>query len=61
MFTKDNIINTMIYFCFKMMLCEKGKFPYSFSILLTQRRGSPVPKLKHFYHLSHLERDVFKE
>ena len=31
-----------------MMLCKKGKLPYSFFILLTQRQESPAPKLTNF-------------
>ena len=36
-------------FCFKMMLYEKGKFPYSFFILLTQLHEFPAPKLTSFH------------
>ena len=32
-----------------MMSCEKGKFPYSFFILLTQRHECPAPKLTNFH------------
>ena len=33
------------------MLCEKGKSPYSFSILLTQWHESPTPKFTNFHIL----------
>ena len=52
MYTKDNDINTTISFCFKMMSCKKGKFPYSSFIVLTQLHEFPTPKLTNFYHLS---------
>ena len=32
-----------------MMSCERGKFPYSFFILLTQSHRSHVPKLTNFH------------
>ena len=34
MFTNNNDVDITIQFCIKMMSCEKGKFPYSFFILL---------------------------
>ena len=34
-----------------MTLCEKGKFPYCFFILLPQWHDFPAPKLKHFHIL----------
>ena len=47
MFTKDSDININI--CFKIMSCEKGKFPYTFFILLTQWPELPNPKLTNFH------------
>ena len=56
MFTKDDDIN--IY----NMSCEKGKFPYSLFIVLTQRHEIPASKLRKFYYLSPFARDIiFKE
>ena len=49
MFTKDNDIIITIYFCFKMMSWEKGKFLYSFFILLTQWYEFPAVKLTNFH------------
>ena len=48
-----------------MMPCEKGKYPYSFVILLTQSHEFPTPKLtnSHIFVISlPFERDIiFKE
>ena len=56
MFAKDDDIN--IY----NMSCEKGKFPYSLFIVLTQRHEFPASKLRKFYYLSPFARDIiFKE
>ena len=53
MFSKDKDINITIKFYFKIS-CKREKFPYSFSILLTQWHEFPAPKLTNFIFLSSL-------